>query len=262
MQIIIPMTGYGSRFKNAGYKDIKPLIKVHGKPIIEWVIKMFPGEDDIIFVCRQKHLNDIASMKDELQRIKPTATIFGIKDWVKKGPVYDIMQAQSLIKDDGPVIINYCDFYMHWDYQDFKQELEKQDPDGAIPCYTGFHPHLIPEKNLYASCKVDKNNNLLEIREKFSFEKDKKKEIYSVGAYYFKSGDLLKKYCQKQINQELMTNGEYYSSLTYPLMCMDGLKTYIYDKISHFCQWGAPQDLEEYLFWIENIKKFNQEDKI
>ena len=30
MQIIIPMTGFGSRFVNAGYRDLKPLIKVYG----------------------------------------------------------------------------------------------------------------------------------------------------------------------------------------------------------------------------------------
>ncbi|VDA99116.1 dN-sugar pyrophosphorylase [Olavius algarvensis spirochete endosymbiont] len=259
MQIIIPITGYGSRFKAAGFEDLKPFIEVHGKPIIEWVVKMFPGEDDIIFVCREKHLQEISDMKQTLKRIKASATIFAIKNWVKKGPVYDVMQAQSVIKDDEPVIVNYCDFYMRWDYQDFKRILKKENPDGAIPCYTGFHPHLIPESNVYASCKVDGNNDLIEIREKFSFEKDKRKAFHSVGTHYFKSGELLKKYCQKQIDQKIMFKNEYYSSLTYNLLCKDGLKTHVYYKISHFCQWGTPEDLKEYLFWIENIKNFNQE---
>ena len=31
MQIIIPMTGYGSRFVAAGYKELKPFIKIQGK---------------------------------------------------------------------------------------------------------------------------------------------------------------------------------------------------------------------------------------
>ena len=262
MQIIIPMTGYGSRFKEAGYKELKPFIKVHGRPIIEWVVKMFPDENDIVFVCREEHLRDISNIKEDLKRIKPSATIFEIKNWVKKGPTYDVMQAASIIKDNEPVIVNYCDFYMHWDYQDFKRTIEEKDCDGAIPCYTGFHPHLIPEKNLYASCKVDENHNLTEIREKYSFEKDKKKALHSTGTYYFKSGGLLKKYYQKQIDQKVMLKEEYYSSLTYNLLCRDGLKTYIYDKIHHFCQWGTPEDLKEYLFWIESIQSFNKGVKI
>ena len=38
VQIIIPMSGLGIRFKNAGYNEPKPLIMVDGKPIIEHVI--------------------------------------------------------------------------------------------------------------------------------------------------------------------------------------------------------------------------------
>ena len=34
MKIIIPMSGIGKRFIDAGYKDPKPLISVDGVPII------------------------------------------------------------------------------------------------------------------------------------------------------------------------------------------------------------------------------------
>lgn len=57
MNIIIPMTGYGSRFVAAGYKELKPFIPVMGKPIIEWIVKgMYPEEEQFIFVCRGEHL--------------------------------------------------------------------------------------------------------------------------------------------------------------------------------------------------------------
>jgi len=259
MQIIIPMTGYGSRFKKAGYKDLKPFIKVHGRPILEWVVKMFPKEKDILFICRQEHLDSIPNMESEIKRICPTGTIAPIgKDWVKLGPVYNIMQVKEFIKDNEPCITSYCDYYMHWNYKDFKKTMEENGCDGCVPCYTGFHPHLIPEKNLYASCRVDNSKNLLEIKEKFSMENDKTKALHSPGAYYFKSGALLKKYYQKQIDQKLTTKDEYYSSVTYNLLCEDGLTTYVYDKIPHFCQWGTPKDLEDYIFWVNIIKNFSK----
>ena len=44
MQIIIPMSGLGTRFVNEGYKDPKPLIVVDNKPIIEHVVNLFPNE--------------------------------------------------------------------------------------------------------------------------------------------------------------------------------------------------------------------------
>ena len=112
MKIIIPMTGYGSRFVAAGYKDLKPFIKVQGIPVIEWIIKgMYAGETDFLFICRQAHLNSIPCMADMLLKLAPEARIFAIDKWVKKGPVYDVLRAADYIDDSEQCIINYCDFY-------------------------------------------------------------------------------------------------------------------------------------------------------
>lgn len=249
MQIIIPLSGLGSRFVKAGYQDIKPLIPVHGKPIIEHVCNLFPGENDFLFIVREKHAESTPVLS-VLKNIMPEAKI-KIIPGSKKGPVWAVSQAFDNIDDNKPCIVNYCDFYQQWDYKHFKQTIEFNNCDGAIPCYTGFHPHLIPEKNLYASCKTDKNNYLLEIREKFAWNEDKKKDKHSVGMYYIKSGRLLKKYYNMQIEKDIDLNGEYYSSLTYNLMVEDQLKIFVYDQVSHFCQWGTPQDLEEYVYWSE-----------
>ena len=50
MKIVIPMSGRGQRFINAGYTVAKPLIEVDGKPIIEHVVDMFSQEDTFIFI--------------------------------------------------------------------------------------------------------------------------------------------------------------------------------------------------------------------
>ena len=255
MQVIIPMTGYGSRFVAAGYKDLKPFIKVQDKPIIEWIVKgMYPGETNIIFVCRQEHLDSIDGMEDYLMKLCPTARIHAIKDWVKLGPVYDVLQASELIDDDEPAIINYCDFFMVWDYEKFKKDVADRGCEGCVPCYTGFHPHLLPEINLYASCKTDEEDNLIEIREKYSFEEDKTKAKHSPGNYYFKTGALLKKYCQKLVDSGETLKGEYYASLPYNNMVKDGLKVWVPTEIPYFCQWGTPEDMAEFNYWVDTIK--------
>ena len=131
MKIIIPMTGYGSRFVAAGYTDLKPLIPVQGKPILQWIVEgMFPEETDFLFVCRQEHLDNIPGMKETLYQIAPTAKLFAIKNWVKKGPVYDVLQASKEIDEKEACIINYCDFYMIWDWKRFKKEVQERKCDG------------------------------------------------------------------------------------------------------------------------------------
>jgi NDP-sugar pyrophosphorylase family protein len=248
MQIIIPMSGEGSRFRSVGYQDLKPMIPVFdNRRIIEFVISLFPGEYDFLFICRQAHL-DNTDMAQVLGQLMPTGRVIGIEG-AKKGPVWAVTQAFDHIDDTKPCIVNYCDFYMRWDYQDFKQSMETSRADGGIPCYKGFHPHLLHPNNYYASCLVDQDNWMIEIREKYSFTADKTQSPQSGGTYYMRTGAILKKYYQQMLDQDINLNGEYYSSLVYNLMQADGLRTLIYDRVSHFCQWGTPEDFEEYQYW-------------
>jgi NDP-sugar pyrophosphorylase family protein len=256
MQILIPMTGNGTRFKSAGYKRLKPFIKVHDKPIIHWISKMFSvDQHNITFICRKDHYQELSYFRKELNEAAPKAKVFFVEDWKKQGPAIDILKSDQIIDDEKPVLISYCDYFMNWDYPSFKKKLEKKDPDGAIPCYTGFHPHLIPKNNLYASCKVNKENYLLEIKEKYQVNKDKTKDLQSPGLYYFKSGNILKKYCREMVKAKDKIKDEYYMSLPFNYLVNDGLKVWCPSNVKYFCQWGTPEDLKEYLFWIETLKK-------
>ena len=290
MNIIIPMTGYGSRFVAAGYRELKPFIPVMGKPIIEWIVRgMYPKDVHFIFVCRGEHLQKDSSMKEKLLALAPEAVIVTIEDWVKKGPVYDVLRAYRALcaaqadggadgnydgvriednpaakefhREDG-CIINYCDFYMTWDFHAFAREAEARGCDGAVPCYTGFHPNLLPQKNFYASCLTDEEDNLIEIREKYSFEKDKTKAKHSPGVYYFKNGSIMEKYCRILTeHEECAINGEYYASLPYNFMVRDGLKVWVPANVDYFCQWGTPEDLREFVYWTDLIIDSNGKEK-
>ena len=48
------MSGKGQRFKDEGYKIPKPLINLHGIPIIEKVINNFPHTDKWIFTVNKE----------------------------------------------------------------------------------------------------------------------------------------------------------------------------------------------------------------
>lgn len=270
MNIIIPMTGYGSRFVAAGYKELKPFIPVMDMPIVEWIVtKMYPTDVNFVFVCRGEHLEKDPSMREKLLALAPEATIVSIEEWVKKGPVYDVLRAYRGLKETDaidttqPCIINYCDFYMEWDFEAFVKEAAARDCDGSVPCYTGFHPNLLPEKNYYASCLTDEEDNLIEIREKYSFEKDKTKAKHSPGVYYFKNGEIMEKYCQMLTeHEECAINGEFYASLPYNFMVKDGLKVWVPTNVSYFCQWGTPEDMKEFVYWTNMVRRIEQKKEI
>tara|TARA_R110002020_G_scaffold123630_2_gene280364 strand:+ start:2578 stop:4212 length:1635 start_codon:yes stop_codon:yes gene_type:complete len=250
MKIVVPMSGFGNRFVQAGYADPKPLIEVDGKPIIEHVVNLFPGESDFIFICNKTHL-ETTDMRSILTRIKPNCNIVPIEPH-KLGPVHALSVAYDFISDDEEVIVNYCDFSSYWDYNDFLSHTRTRKADGAIPAYKGFHPHMLGSDN-YAFMRDD-NQWMLEIQEKKPFTDNKMEEFASNGTYYFRTGAILQKYCTELINRAVDLNGEYYVSCVFNLLLEDSLKVSIYE-IEHMLQWGTPKDLETYNKWSNYFEK-------
>lgn len=251
MQIIVPMAGSGSRFARSGHQAIKPLIPVDGRPMIEHVVSMFPGEHDFLFICAQPHL-EATPLRSVLQRLAPNATIVGIESH-KGGPVYTALAASEFIKDDEPVILNYCDAGVLWDYAHFKHQMERLACDGSLVAFRGFHPHSLGP-TLYAYIR-EQNRTLLEIREKRAFTDQRMQEYASTGTYYFRSGSLLKQYFRRALERDLQIQGEYFASIPYNLLVEDGLQVHIY-PVEQFLHWGTPDDLAEYQAWSDYFARY------
>ena len=190
-QLIIPMSGIGKRFIDAGYVDPKPLIMVDGKPIIEHVINLFPGIKDVTFICNEDHLKN-TKMREILLSIVPNSKIFSVPNDNRKGPVDAVLKIIDSIDDRKQTIVSYCDYGTYWNFEGFLEYVSLEKLDGAIPCYIGFHPHMLGSDN-YAFCK-ESNRQLEEIKEKDPFTENKMNEYASNGTYYFKNGKTLKKY--------------------------------------------------------------------
>ena len=211
MQIVIPMSGYGERFRRAGYLMPKPMIEIEGKPIIAHVIEMFPGEEDFIFICNNEHLENPAyRMKEILQKYCPTGRIIGIAPH-KLGPIHAVREIEHLLNLSKPTVVNYCDFTCYWDWHHLKRFLEITACDGCIPAYKGFHPHSLGNTN-YAYMK-EESGWVKDIQEKQPYTNNRLEEYASSGTYYFASGQLMSDAFRSTMEEDLNVNGEYYVSL-------------------------------------------------
>ena len=275
MKIIIPMSGFGERFRRAGYKVPKPLILVDNKPIIAHVIEMFGIDNYFIFICNKEHLVK-TNMYQILNKYAPNNRIIEI-DPHKKGPVYAVTKAYDLIDDDEKVIVNYCDFCCYWNFSNFVKWVDENKSDGAIPSYKhfknwvisnnldgcipsyrGFHPHSLGSTN-YAYLKL-KEDQVIEVKEKEPFTNNRMDEFASSGTYYFKKGWMIKKYFNQLIKNNIEINGEFYCSLVYNLMIKNNLKISVYE-LEFFMQWGTPEDLQEYINWSDAFKELLKDRK-
>ncbi len=257
IQLIIPMSGIGKRFTESGYDIPKYLIEIDGKPVIEHVVNLFPGVDDVTFVCNCLHVGKY-NLEKILRKIKPNCKINVVSNYDRKGPVDSILRIADYIDPDKEVIVSYCDYGTDWDFDKFLNDTRSKNVDGAIACYKGFHPHILGSDN-YAFCK-EKDNFLIEIKEKEPFTDNKMNEYASNGTYYFKNGYILKDYFKELVDRDINTKGEYYVSMVYNLLVNYGLKVSIYE-INKMLQWGTPYDLEIYQSWSKYFKNIKKEQK-
>ena len=257
MQLIIPMSGVGQRFKDNGYKLPKPFIEISGKPIVQHVVDMFPGIEDILFIVNRDHFEDKElKIESRLTKIYSDAKIAVIEPH-KLGPAWAILQASEQIKQESPVVVNYCDFACTWDFSAFREELES-GIDGLIATYAGFHPHML-RNTQYAYLKLNELGNLIEIQEKLSFTSSPMDEPASSGTYGFGTGKILLDAIKNQISSGDSYNNEYYSSLTYKNMIATDrvIKSF---QIEKFFQWGTPEDFEDFKYYKDFfIYKLNRE---
>lgn len=250
------MSGFGERFRRAGYTVPKPLIEIDGKPIIAHVIDMFPGEQDFIFICNQDHLdNPDYRMESILRDHCPSGKIIGIPAH-KLGPIHAVRQIEHLIKPNIPVVINYCDFTCYWDWGNFKKFVQTTACVGAVPAYKGFHPHTLGSTN-YAYIR-ETQGWVQDIQEKQPYTDNRMEEFASSGTYYFDSGKTMIEAFRKTMDQQLNVGGEYYVSLAYKPLLAEKQPVAVY-PLQHFMQWGTPDDVREYNGWSEAFKTMNRQ---
>jgi NDP-sugar pyrophosphorylase family protein len=244
MQIIIPMSGFGERFRRAGYSVPKPLINMEGKPIIAHVIDMFPGESDFLFICNANHLeHSDYRMEAEIKKYCPTGRIIGIQPH-KLGPVHAVKQVEQ-----------HVDLTCYWDWSHFKSFVRETKCSGAIPAYKGFHPHTLGSTN-YAYMR-EKGGWVLDIQEKQPYTENRMEEYASSGTYYFSTGKIMLDAFHDMFEQDLKTGQEFYVSLAYkPLLASNQLVA-VY-PLQHFMQWGTPEDVAEYNSWSATFQRLAQ----
>ena len=138
-QVIIPMSGIGKRFVDAGFYHLKPLIPIANSKLVYEVMSMFPGIEDPLFIISKDHKQK-SELIAYLNSKWPSSKISEISEH-KFGPGHAIYESKNYIDTNRPVIVSYCDFSGNWNFEEFCRALS--EVDSLILTYTGFHPHML-----------------------------------------------------------------------------------------------------------------------
>jgi dTDP-glucose pyrophosphorylase len=232
MNVLIPMAGHGSRFAQAGYSFPKPLIEVHGKPMIQVVVDNLAVEANFIFVVQKEH-REKYNLDSMLNLITPGCKIVEVEG-VTEGAACTTLLAKEFINNNEPLVIANSDQFVEWNSLDFFYKMNEQNLDAGIVSFHATHPK-------WSYAKTDENGFVTEVAEKNPIS-----NIATVGIYYWKHGSDYVRFAEQMIENNVRVNNEFYVCPVFNEAIKAGLKIKTFD-IPKMWGLGTPEDLNYFL---------------
>jgi dTDP-glucose pyrophosphorylase len=237
LNIVVPIAGRGSRFAEAGFQQPKPLIPVHGIPMIETVVKNITpdGPHRFVFVALREHL-DALGMRDTLRRIAPNCAIVPV-DRVTEGAACTVLLARRFINTSDPLMLANSDQWVETDINSYLHTMERNDLDGVIMTMKANDP-----KWSFVDLEGPRVTRVV--------EKEVISDEATVGIYAFRRGRDFVAGAEQMIAKNLRVNNEFYVAPVYNELIGKGANIGIYNvgkEGAGMHGLGIPSDLDRFL---------------
>ena len=211
MKVIIPLAGKGTRLRPHTHITPKPMLKIAGKPVIDYVmedLQRLGNVEQVIYITG--HLKD--KVEEYARKKYPFPSVF-IEQKVQDGTAGAVHLAQPHV--DQPVFIIFVDTIFDADLS----VVNRTDADGIIWVKT------VEDYQRFGVVVSDDAGNMTKIVEKPSTPVSKRANI---GLYYIKNWKLLYEGIDHVLKQP-KNKGEYYLTDAFQYMIEKGAKIKVVD---------------------------------
>jgi glucose-1-phosphate thymidylyltransferase len=211
MKVIIPLAGKGTRLRPHTHITPKPMLKIAGKPVIDYVmddLKRLGGIDEIIYITG--HLKD--KVEDYTRKKYAWKSVF-VEQKEQRGTADAIALAKPYV--DQPVMIIFVDTIFDADLS----AIKTTDADGII------WVKEVEDYQRFGVVVTDKQGNMTRIVEK---PKEPISKRANIGLYYIKNWKLLLEGIDWVLTQP-PNKGEYYLTDAFQYMIDKGAKLKVVD---------------------------------
>jgi NDP-sugar pyrophosphorylase family protein len=238
LNIVLPMAGRGSRFADAGYELPKPLILVHGVPMIKVVVDNLTPKipHRFIFIAQQEHI-DKYNLTPKLKSYAKNVEVIGING-ITEGQVCTALLAKNFFNNDEPLMNANSDQFIDININEYLDAMNSHDLDGMIMTMSSQDPK-------WSYAKTDENGIVIETAEKKVISQNA-----TVGIFNFKRGCDLVRSAQQMIADDIRVNNEFYTCPCYNYLIKEGKKIGIFsigEEYNGMYGLGIPKDLDFFL---------------
>jgi beta-phosphoglucomutase len=241
MNIIIPIGGRGERFLKT-HKHPKPLIPIYGTPMIQYVLDHLitmnqldtnTQSDYRIYIIHKSNI-DICINTSKYDSDNSGNVFYIPISQDTKGAAETVMYGLKYIHSPfSKCVLIDCDTVYTTNILGHARELEH---NGVL--YTD-NRHSLP---IYSYITLDDNKHITTIAEKVKISHNA-----NTGCYVFADTNILKKYCQTVMDNNIVFNGEPYMSCVISEMVRDkhtfkGIEV----ESNRVISLGTPSDLDAY----------------
>src|SRR5262245_39613612 len=176
INIVVPLAGRGSRFRDAGYSVPKPLVPILGSPMTEIVIaNLRPAQDHRFIFPVLRETIEMFAFDRLLEQWAPGSVNIAV-DGVTQGAACTVLLARGLINTNEPLMIANCDQWVDVDINDYLGALSCGAADGLIMTMSADDPK-------WSYVRLDEALRPIEVVEKRVVS-----NTATVGIYSFRQG--------------------------------------------------------------------------
>jgi NDP-sugar pyrophosphorylase family protein len=239
MIILWPIAGKGNRFKEKGYREPKPFMKLKSKSMIEHAISSLSIKGDHYIIANSlegyqvNHLNMIKKkynlnleviQLNQNTRGQAETTYLGLK-----GIKYD---------ENDELIVTNSDQYTPWNPEYFLK-LTKEDLLSGVVTTFKHQDFQLNQLSPYSHVKLDKENYAVEFAEKKAISNHSLN-----GIFYWKKIKYFTESTEELLSKSLPS--EMWLSLTFNYLVNKEHKITIYQmKDNEFYSLGTPEDVDK-----------------
>lgn len=238
LNIVLPIAGRGSRFADAGYRLPKPLIPVHGLPMIAAVVRnVRPSTPHrFIVVALRAHLDHLG-MREAIEAAAPGAVVVPV-DGVTDGAACTVLLAREHIDTDAPLMLANSDQWVDVAIDEYLATMPRLGADGLIMTMTANDPK-------WSFVGLGADHLVTRVVEKQVISDEA-----TVGIYNFRRGRDFVWAATRMITANRRVNGEFYVAPVYNELIAEGARIAIHNvgrEDAGMYGLGIPADLDRFL---------------